>query len=121
MKQLAMTQNFVWVATDDTESDFLEFRQFKPQKIIKADDIDMECFDYTIIKGYHWNTLTCRTDRIYDLYRVFCQGELIAESEDEVIQLPECNLNYIGVKAYDRLGEDRLVWLWDWVLGIKKT
>ena len=121
MTQMAMTQNFVWITTDNTEWDYLEFKQFRDKKIIKADDIDMEWFDYTIINGYHWNTLACRTNKIYDLYRVFCQGKLIAESEDEVIELPECNPNYIDVKAYDRLWKDRLVWLWDWILGSKRA
>lgn len=121
MTQMAMTQNFVWITTDDTEWDYLEFKQFRDKKIIKADDIDMECFDYTIIKGYHGYTLACLTNGIYDLYRVYCEWNLIAESEDEVIQLPECNLNYIDVKAYDRLWKDRLVWLWDGRLGDKRA
>jgi hypothetical protein len=51
MTQMAMTQNFVWIATDDTESDYLEFRQWKEEKIIKAEE--QERFDYTLLKGYH--------------------------------------------------------------------
>jgi hypothetical protein len=49
--QMAMTQNFVWVVTDDTESDFLEYKQFSDKKIIKAEE--QERFDYTLFKGYH--------------------------------------------------------------------
>ena len=48
MTTMAMTQNFVRLATEDTESDFLEFKQFKEEKIIKAEEIDR--FDYTIFK-----------------------------------------------------------------------
>jgi len=113
MTQMAMTQNFVWINTDDTEWDYLEFKQFKEEKIIEAKEL--EKFDYTILKGYHWFTLACRTDWIYDLYRVYCAWNLIAESEDPIIELPECDLNYIGVKAYDKIWEDRLLQLWEWL------
>jgi hypothetical protein len=51
MTQMAMTQNFVWITTDDTESDYLEYRQWKEEKIIKAEE--QERFDYTLLKGYH--------------------------------------------------------------------
>lgn len=110
---MAMTQNFVRVSTEDTEWDYLEYKQFKEEKIIEAKEL--EEFDYTILKGYHWFTLACRTNWIYDLYRVYCEWKLICESEDPVIELPECDLNYIGVKAYDRIWEDRLLRLWEWV------
>lgn len=43
-----MTQNFVWLTTDDTESDYIEFRQFKEENIIFAHD--MERFNYTLFK-----------------------------------------------------------------------
>jgi hypothetical protein len=46
MVQMAMTQNFVRLATDDDESDFLEYRQLEEEKIIKASDT--EHFEYTI-------------------------------------------------------------------------
>jgi hypothetical protein len=51
MTQMAMTQNFVWITTDDTESDYLEYRQWKEEKIIKADKL--ERFNYSLLKGYH--------------------------------------------------------------------
>jgi hypothetical protein len=82
---MAMTQNFVRVATDDTEWDYLEYKQFKEEKTIKADDRHIECFDYTIFQGYHWYTLACRTNTVYDLYRVYDEWQIICESEDEVI------------------------------------
>ena len=51
---MAMNQNFVRIATDDTESDYLEYRQRKEEEIIKADDDrGMEFFGYTLFKGYH--------------------------------------------------------------------
>jgi hypothetical protein len=48
MTQLAMTQNFVWITTDDTESDYLEYKQYKELKIVKAEEI--ERFDYTLFR-----------------------------------------------------------------------
>jgi hypothetical protein len=51
MTQMAMTQNFVRVVTDDTESDYLEYKQFKEKEIIEAKN--QEKFDYTLFKGYH--------------------------------------------------------------------
>lgn len=110
--QMAMTQNFVWLATEELDDKYLEYKRFKPEKIIKADDDYIEYFDYTTLAWYHWNTLACRTKNIYDLYRVYEEWKLICESEDEVIELPEwCNHGNIVVKAYDRLWEDRLLWL----------
>ena len=106
--QMAMTQNFVWVVTDDTESDFLEYKQFSDKKIIRAEE--QERFDYTLFKGYHWLTLSCRTEGVYDLYRVYDKGKLILESEDPVIEL-WFNPKDLVVKCFDRLWEDRLVQL----------
>ena len=51
--QMAMTPNFVWLATEDTEGDYLEFKQRKEEKIVKADDSDLEYFDCAVFKGYH--------------------------------------------------------------------
>ena len=50
---MAMTQNFVRVTTDDTESDYLEYKQFKEEKTVKVDEQCLEYFDYTIFQGYH--------------------------------------------------------------------
>ena len=36
MTQMAMTNNFVWLATEDTEWDYLEFKQGKDYKSWKA-------------------------------------------------------------------------------------
>lgn len=115
MTQLAMNDNFVRLATDDTESDFLEYRQLEEEKIIKADDNDMEYFHYTTFKWYNWYTLACYSEWVYDLYRVYDKWNLICESEDEVIELPECDINRMVVKAYERLWEDRLIQLWEWI------
>ncbi len=109
MTQMAMTQNFVWIATEDTESDFLEFKQWKESKIIKAEK--QEEFSYTLFKGYHWLTLACRTNGIYDLYRVYDKWNLILESEDPVIELPHIPKD-LTIKAYDRYGDDKLIQLW---------
>ena len=47
-KHMAMTQNFVRLVTEDTESDFLEFKQYKPDNPIKAEE--QEQFSYTIFE-----------------------------------------------------------------------
>ena len=91
--KLAMTQNFVWVATEEENEKYLKYKTVnKPETHI---------FGITLLKGYHWYTLACRTDWIYDLYRVYDkEWNLICESEDEVIELPECNTEWIKVYAY---------------------
>jgi hypothetical protein len=38
--------------------------------------------------GYHGTTLTFRTKGVYDLYKVYNKGNLIAETEDPIIELP---------------------------------
>lgn len=109
---MAMTQNFVWITTDDTESDYLEYKQYKEEKKIKADESDTEYFDYSIFSGYHWYTLACRTNWIYDLYRVYENWKIVCESEDPVIELPEwCDPKNIDIRAFDRIADDRLLWL----------
>jgi len=105
---MAMTHNFVWVATDDTDTDYLEYKQFTDKEIIIAED--QENFDYTLFKWYHWLTLACRTNGVYDLYRVYDKWHLILESKDPVIELPFTPKDMV-VKCFDRLGEDRLVQL----------
>jgi len=111
MTQMAMTQNFVRITTDDTESDYLEYRQWKEEKIIKADKL--ERFNYSLLKGYHWYTLSCRTKVVYDLYRVYDKWHLIADSEDPIIELPIIPKDLV-IKCYDRLGDDRLILLAEW-------
>lgn len=113
--QMAMTQSFVWIATEDTESDYLEYRQWTEEPIIKADDDrGMEYFSYTIFKGYHWNTIACRSHRIYDIYRVFCDWKIVAESEDEVFEIPDCDITNLTVNAYEKLSDNRLLRIWEW-------
>jgi len=118
-KHMAMTQNFVRLVTEDTESDFLEFKQYKPDNPIKAEE--QEQFSYTIFEWYHWNTLACRTHGIYDLYRVFDkEWNLILETEDVVVELPSwCNPKEIEIKAYDRYWNDKLIQLWYWVCEVE--
>ena len=110
---MAMTQNFVWITTDDTESDYLEYKQYKEWKIVKAEEI--ERFDYTLFRWYHGYTLACRTNGIYDLYRVYDKWNLILETEDAVVELP-CEPKDLVIKAYDRYWDDKLI-----QLGLSKS
>ena len=97
-KQMAMTQNFVRVATEEKRSDFLRY------KTVEYDWEDTERFDVWVFKWYHWYTLSFRTKGIYDLYRVYNENRnLILETEDEVVELPEWltpNEDWL-IKAYD--------------------
>ena len=115
--QMAMNQNFVRITTDDTESDYLEYRQWEQEPIVKADSEEsMDYFDYTLFKGYQWYTIACRTNKIYDIYRVFDKNwNILAESEDEVFTLPETDLENIIVRAYEKLTDkERLLRIWVW-------
>lgn len=115
MTQMAMTPNFVWITTDDTESDFLEYRQWEQEEIVKADtEESMDYFSYTLFKGYHGYTIACRTHKVYDIYRVFSDWEIVAESEDEVFELPECDIENLDVRAYEKLSDNRLLRIWEW-------
>jgi len=105
---MALSQNFVWITTDDTESDYIEYKQFKEEKTIKAEEL--ERFNYTLFKGYHGLTLACRTKVVYDLYRVYDKWQLILESEDPVIELPKKPKDLV-IKAYDRYGDNKLIQL----------
>lgn len=117
MTQMAMTQNFVWITTDDTEWNYLEFKQFKgDEKIISASVWDTDYFDISILQWYNWDTLACRSQWVYDLYRVYDEKwNLIAESEDEIIQLPvKLNPLTLSVRAYDRYWDNKLIRIWEW-------
>ena len=46
-----MTQNFVRLATEELDDKYLEYKQRKEEKIIKAEKL--EHFSYTIFHGYH--------------------------------------------------------------------
>ena len=97
-KQMAMTQNFVRVATDEKKSDFLRY------KTIKDNDEELERFDVWVFKWYHWYTLSFRTKGIFDLYRVFDENKnLILETEDEIVELPNWiePTDEMQVKGYD--------------------
>lgn len=81
---MAMTQNFVRVATDEKKSDFLRY------KTVKYGGEETQRFDVSIFKWYHGYTLAFRTNGIFDLYRVFDENRnLILETEDEVVEVPE--------------------------------
>lgn len=115
MTQMAMTPNFVWITTDDDESDFLEYRQWEQEEIVKADtEESMDYFSYTLFKGYHGYTIACRTHKVYDIYRVFSDWKIVAESEDEVFELPECDIENLDVRAYEKLSDNRLLRIWEW-------
>lgn len=111
-KQMAMTQNFVRIATDDTDGDYLEYKKFEEGKVIKAAEI--EKFFITSFEWYHWITLAFRTKGIYDLYRVYdADWNIILETEDPVVEVPKDSKIPHIVKAYDRYWEDKLIQLWE--------
>lgn len=108
MKQtkLAMTQNFVWVATDEQKEEYLRYKTIKNNKLV-----EFENFWISLFKWFHGNTLAFRTEWIYDLYRVFDKKwNLVAETEDEVIELPDCDIKWITVYAYNN--DFFKIWIW---------
>lgn len=108
-KQLAMTQNFVrenidkkcledWVLPDG----YLRYKTYREEDD-ELYDKEIDTFNYTVFRGYHWFTLAFRSNTIYDLYRVFDdEWNLVVETEDEVVELPSrFDLKNFGeVKGY---------------------
>ncbi len=101
---MAMTQNFVRVATDEVDDKkYLRYKESPEED--KKDDKLLNLFDYTIFKGYHGYTLACRTESIYDLYRVYDKDwNIILETEDEVVELPERYTpdELMEIRAYEK-------------------
>lgn len=111
MVQMAMTQNFVWVTTDDTESDYLEFRQYEWEEVIESTEI--EHFNYVVFHWYSWDIVICRTKGIYDLYRVYLNGDILLESEDEVFEMPvPYDVSHMEIRAYNKLENWSLILMW---------
>lgn len=82
--QLAMTQNFVRIPSEEQDSKFLKYKE----KVTWEQGNFKEFFPIVKFHGYHWITLGFPTSQIYDKYRVFEDGKLIAETEDVVCELP---------------------------------
>ncbi len=101
---MAMTQNFVRVATNEVDDKkYLRYKE-SPEEDNKDDKL-LNLFDYTIFKGYHWYTLACRTESIYDLYRVYDKDwNIILETEDEVVELPKRYTpdELMEIRAYEK-------------------
>lgn len=101
---MAMTQNFVRVTTDEVDNKkYLRYKESPEED--KKDDKLLNLFDYTIFKGYHGYTLACRTESIYDLYRVYDKDwNIILETEDEVVELPERYTpdELMEIRAYEK-------------------
>lgn len=109
--KMAMTQNFVRVATDK-EWDYLKHKEFEDLPITLADEV--ENFAVSIFNGYHGYTLAFRTKSIYDLYRVYDhEWKLILETEDEVVEMPSWFMpsQMMRVEAFEK-AEDRLIRRW---------
>ena len=109
MRQLVMTQNFVrenidkkclddWALPDG----YLRYKTYREEDD-ELYDKEIDTFNYTVFRGYHWFTLAFRSNTIYDLYRVFDdEWNLVVETEDEVVELPSrFDLKNFGeVKGY---------------------
>lgn len=82
--RLWMTQNFVRVPTEETSDKYLDYKE----KETWEQGNFSEFFPIIKFHGYHWITLAFPTAYAFDKYRVFEDGELIAETEDVVCELP---------------------------------
>lgn len=113
--ELGMTQNFVRVPVGKkVNADYLHFKNANTDKGKLWEDI--EYFHWTYFKGYHWYTLAFRTKSIYDLYRVYEWDKLIAETEDEIVELPKwVSWEDKIIYAYQKKGDEYII---KWVSSI---
>lgn len=77
---------------------------------------EIENFWIGVLYGYHGTTLTFRTKGVYDLYKVYNNGSLVAETEDPIIELPyklkNNELKWILVECYSNDANNWYVLRW---------
>ena len=139
---MAMTQTFVYMSIVTTQKNRYEqeiyknnpFLRFKViaesednNKIAESNEVfalyqNIENFNITALYGYNWTTIAFRSKGVYDLYKVYDKDNLIAETEDPILELSykitKKELNCIIVEWYTKV-EDKYV-LWGISEGIAK-
>lgn len=55
---------------------------------IVLEQTSLEEFSFSVMEGYYGTTLAFRSKIVYDLYRVYQDGNFIAETEDPILNLP---------------------------------
>lgn len=77
-------------------------------------DSDIENFDITVLYGYNWTTLAFRSKWVYDIYKVYDKGALIAETEDSILELPykitKKQLKDLLIEWYMKCEDKYLLW-----------
>jgi hypothetical protein len=101
-----MTQTFSYISIEsfdvtycvlEKNSDYLRFKIVAEDQngalLDESNEITLTCvelenFYFSVIQGYYGTTLACRSKIVYDWYKVYLKGKLIAETEDPVLNLP---------------------------------
>ena len=75
---------------------------------------DFERFEITALNWYNGTTLVFRSKWVYDLYKVYNDNELIAETQDPILQLSykitKNKLNNINVEWYTKVDNEYYLW-----------
>ena len=81
---------------------------------VKISFTDIENFQITALNGYNGTTLAFRSKWVYDLYKVYDKDQLIAETEDPIVELlykvTESKLNKFRVEWYTKKDDWYLLW-----------
>lgn len=123
---MAMTQTFAYSVVEttkklkydmdvDKDNTYISFKIIAEDKdnctLCESNEVnvlylELENFWIGVLYGYHGTTLTFRTKGVYDLYKVYNKGNLIAETEDPIIELPyklkNDELKWILVECYSK-------------------
>lgn len=81
---------------------------------INVSYFDIEKFEIAALNGYRGTTLTFRSRWVYDLYKVYDESGLIAETEDPILELlnkiTKTQLNEIVVEWYIKKDGEYFLW-----------
>lgn len=131
---MALSHTFVYYTVDTTReisfklpvdkySSYIRFKvvaeSVNGDKLAESNEVnisylDIEKFEITALSGYRGTTLAFRSKWVYDLYKVYDEGGLIAETEDPVLELlykmPKTKLNEIIVEWYIKKDDQYILW-----------
>ena len=88
-------------------------------KLEESNEIEISCsdtekFEITALNGYNGTSLVFRSEWVYDLYKVYDNNTLIAETEDPILELwykiTKIKLNGITVEWYTKVNNNYILW-----------
>lgn len=75
---------------------------------------DIEKFKITALNGFNGTTLAFRSQWVYDLYKIYDNNTLIAETEDPILELlhkiTKNKLSKINVEWYKKINDVYMLW-----------